>query len=279
MDDILKVILLSLVEGITEFLPISSTGHLIVGATLLNFEIARPVFEIFIQIGAVGAVMLHYRQTLASHAAQIKSNPTIRRFWLLILLAFMPVAALGLLFAEQIEALLFSPIVIAISLIVGGLAFLLIERLPRFHQSDQLGRHPERHHKAPITQVTLSQALTVGLAQILSLVPGMSRSGCSIIGGMLAGMNRQAATEFSFFLALPVLGAATVYKLLTALNDLRPDEWMLLGLGTALSGLFAWLAIGWLLKFVSSHSFVIFGYYRIAAGLIILVLAANRSFS
>lgn len=272
MDDILKVILLSLVEGITEFLPISSTGHLIVGATLLNFEIARPVFEIFIQIGAVGAVMLHYRQTLASHAAQIKSNPTIRRFWLLILLAFTPVAALGLLFAEEIETLLFSPIVIALSLIVGGIAFLLVERLPRFRQSDQSGR-------VPITQVTMPQALTVGLVQILSLIPGMSRSGCSIIGGMLAGMNRQAATEFSFFLALPVLGAATVYKLLTSLNDLRPDEWMMLGLGTALSGLFAWLAIGWLLKFVSSHSFVIFGYYRIAAGLVILALAANRAFS
>ncbi len=275
MDDILKVILLSLVEGITEFLPISSTGHLIVGATLLNFEIARPVFEIFIQIGAVGAVMLHYRQTLAVHAAQIKSNPTIRRFWLLILLAFMPVAALGLLFAEEIETLLFSPIVIALSLIVGGLAFLLVERLPRFRQSDQSGRH----RAVPITQVTMPQALTVGLVQILSLIPGMSRSGCSIIGGMLAGMNRQAATEFSFFLALPVLGAATVYKLLTAFNDLRPDEWMMLGLGTALSGLFAWLAIGWLLKFVSSHSFVLFGYYRIAAGLVILVLAANRAFS
>lgn len=272
MDDILKVILLSLVEGITEFLPISSTGHLIVGATLLNFEIARPVFEIFIQIGAVGAVMLHYRQTLAVHAAQIKSNPTIRRFWLLILLAFTPVAALGLLFAEEIETLLFSPIVIAVSLIVGGLAFLLVERLPRFRQSDQSGR-------VPITQVTMPQALTVGLVQILSLIPGMSRSGCSIIGGMLAGMNRQAATEFSFFLALPVLGAATVYKLLTAFNDLRPDEWMMLGLGTALSGLFAWLAIGWLLKFVSSHSFVIFGYYRIVAGLVILALAANRAFS
>ena len=278
MDDIFKVILLSLVEGITEFLPISSTGHLIVGATLLNFEIARPVFEIFIQIGAVGAVMLHYRQTLAVHAAQIKSNPTIRRFWLLILLAFTPVAALGLLFAEEIEALLFSPIVIALSLIIGGLAFLLVERLPRFRQSDQSDQSG-RHRAVPITQVTMSQALTVGLVQILSLIPGMSRSGCSIIGGMLAGMNRQAATEFSFFLALPVLGAATVYKLLTSLNDLRPDEWMMLGLGTALSGLFAWLAIGWLLKFVSSHSFVLFGYYRIAAGLVILALAANRAFS
>ena len=276
MDDILKVILLSLVEGITEFLPISSTGHLIVGATLLNFEIARPVFEIFIQIGAVGAVMLHYRQTLAVHAAQIKSNPTIRRFWLLILLAFMPVAALGLLFAEEIETLLFSPIVIAISLIVGGIAFLLVERLPRFRQSE---RHPEGQRAVPITQVTMPQALIVGLVQILSLIPGMSRSGCSIIGGMLAGMNRQAATEFSFFLALPVLGAATVYKLLTAFNELWPDEWMILGLGTALSGLFAWLAIGWLLKFVSSHSFVLFGYYRIAAGLVILALAANRAFS
>ena len=271
MDDIVKVIILALVEGITEFLPISSTGHLIVGANLLNFEIARPVFEIFIQIGAVGAVCFYYRKTLFSHAGQMTSSPTIRRFWLLILLAFIPAAGLGVLFEEQIETLLFSPVVVAISLIVGGIAFLLVERLPRL-------REPQHSH-TDLKQVTLPQAITVGLMQVLSLIPGMSRSGSSIIGGMLAGMNRQMATEFSFFLALPVLGGATVYKLLTALDVLRPDELALLWLGALFSGLFAWLAIDWLLKFVAAHSFVIFGWYRIAAGVLILALVANQTIS
>ena len=268
MDDIVKVVILSLIEGITEFLPISSTGHLIVGTAALNFEAAGTVFEIFIQVGAVVAVIFYYRRTLASQAGQVKSNPMIRRFWLLILLAFIPAAGLGLLFEEQIETWLFSPVVVAVSLIVGGIAFLLVERLPQFRAAGY-------DHKAQVTQVTMPQALTVGLVQVLALVPGMSRSGASIIGGMLAGMNRQTATEFSFFLAIPALGGATMYKLLTSLDALRPDDWILLSLGAALSGIFAWFAIDWLLKFVAGHSFVIFGYYRIAAGLIILALAAN----
>lgn len=275
MDDIVKVVILSLIEGITEFLPISSTGHLIVGTAALNFDAAGTVFEIFIQIGAVVAVIFYYRQTLVSQAGQVKSNPIIRRFWLLILLAFIPAAALGFLFEEQIEALLFSPVVVAVSLIVGGIAFLLVERLPQFRAAgcDNTAQVTQ------VTQVTMPQALTVGLVQVLALIPGMSRSGSSIIGGMLAGMNRQTATEFSFFLAIPALGGATMYKLLISLNALRPDEWILLSLGAVLSGIVAWFAIDWLLKFISGRSFVIFGYYRIAAGLIILMLTASGSIS
>ena len=268
MDDIVKVIILSLIEGITEFLPVSSTGHLIIGTAALNFAIAGPVFEIFIQVGAVAAVIFYYRRTLVRQAGQVGSHPATRRFWLLILLALVPAAGLGFLLGEQIQAVLFSPVAVAISLIVGGVAFLLVERLPQFRKAGH-------ENTARMTEITVSQALTVGLVQVLALIPGMSRSGSSIIGGMLAGMNRQTATEFSFFLAIPVLGGATVYKLLSSLDALRPDELMLLLLGAALSGVFAWFTIDWLLKFISGSSFVIFGYYRIVAGLVILAFAAG----
>lgn len=271
MDNIAKVLILSLIEGITEFLPVSSTGHLIVGTAALDFAIAGTVFEIFIQVGAVVAVIFYYRKTLLKQAGQA-AHPATRRFWLLILLAAAPAAGLGFLFGEPMQALLFSPVVVAVSLIVGGIAFLLVEQLSPFRKV--------RHGKtARMTDITLAQALTVGLVQVLALIPGMSRSGSSIIGGMLAGMNRQTATEFSFFLAIPVLGGATVYKLMISLDALQPDELMLLLLGAALSGLFAWFAIDWLLTFISGSSFVVFGYYRIAAGLVILALAASGSLS
>ena len=270
MENIIKVIILSLIEGVTEFLPISSTGHLIVGTNVLNFNAVGPVFEIFIQIGAVVAVILYYRMTFMTHIREVQSNMKIRRFWLLILVAFIPAASLGLLFDDQIEAVLFSPVVVAISLIVGGIAFLIVERLPQIRNlnDDSL--------EMDITDVTLRQAITVGLLQVLALIPGMSRSGTSIIGGMLSGMNRRIATEFSFFLAIPTLGGATVYKLVTSLDELQGDAFFLLILGAVLSGVFAWFAIDWLLKYISHNNFIIFGYYRILAGIIILLLISAR---
>jgi len=270
MDNIIKVIILSLIEGISEFLPISSTGHLIVGTAVLNFDAMGAVFEIFIQIGAVVAVILYYRATFVQHAREVGSNPLIRRFWLLIFVAFIPAAVLGLLFDDQIEAVLFSPTVVAISLIIGGIAFLIVERLPRFRES--IG---ETQEKGELTEVTFRQALTVGLVQVLALIPGMSRSGTSIVGGMLSGMNRRIATEFSFFLAIPTLGGATVYTLVRSLSELQSDDLFLLLLGAVLSGVFAWFAIDWLLKYISRNSFVIFGYYRIIAGIVILLLVGS----
>ena len=264
MEDILKVITLSLIEGVTEFLPISSTGHLIVGTALLDFDAMGTVFEIFIQIGAVVAVLYYYRKTLLGQAAGASSNSGVRRFWLLTAVAFVPAAVLGVLFHEQIVSLLFSPTLVALSLIVGGFAFLFVERIPRFRQNDFT-------KDTKITDVTLPQAVTVGLVQVLALIPGMSRSGTTIVGGMLAGMDRRLATEFSFFLAIPVLGGATIYKLTTSLHELRPDDLALLLFGAILSGVFALFAMEWLLKYVSRNSFVIFGYYRIAAGLLILL--------
>lgn len=269
IEDLTKVVILSLIEGVTEFLPISSTGHLIVGAAALNFDaMVPPIFEIFIQIGAVVAVLVYYRHRLAGQAKQLRHSPQTRRFWLMIALACAPVALLGAGFQSEVESLFFSARVVAGSLILGGFAILIVERLPNLQ--------PGATEEAPDMQnVTLGQAALVGLAQALALIPGMSRSGCSIVGGMLAGMDRRAATEFSFFLALPLLGGATLYKFVTTLNELGSEQLLLLLLGAALSAVFAWLAIDWLLNFISRHSFVAFGYYRITAG--VLILAASSS--
>ena len=264
LADIFKVIILSLTEGVTEFLPISSTGHLIVGTALLNFDAMDSVFEIFIQIGAVAAVIVYYRKTLKRHATEIRWSAETRRFWYMVALACIPALVFGFLFGAEIQAVLFSPQVVALSLILGGLAFLFVERLPRFRKNGE-------DKVDGITDITMKQALMVGLIQALALIPGVSRSGSSIIGGMLAGMHRRQSTEFSFFLAIPLLGGATLYKFATTLNGLNSGQVMLLLLGATLSALFAWLAINWLLKYISCHSFVAFGYYRIAAGALILL--------
>ncbi len=269
LEDLLKVLILSLIEGVTEFLPVSSTGHLIVGAALLDFDaMLPPIFEIFIQVGAVAAVIVYYRRTLAAQTLSLRSSARARRFWLMIALASAPAALLGILFQRQIEAMFFSPKVVAASLIFGGVVILLIERMPRF------GREA-----APAAldapSVTARQAATVGLVQALALVPGMSRSASSIVGGMLAGLSRRAATEFSFFLAIPLLGSATLYKLITTLDALGREELLLLALGATLSGVFSWLAIDLLLRFISRHSFVAFGYYRIVAGALIFAWSSQ----
>ena len=197
MIEWLKVILLGIVEGVTEFLPISSTGHLIVAAALLDFQNSMGgTFEIFIQLGAVVAVVLFYRRQLVQQARTLPSSRDVQRFWLAIVVASIPAALFGFLLRHWIKAVLFSPGVVAISLIVGGLIFLLVER----------GRREDAARTTESTQISLRQAIIVGLAQTTALIPGVSRSGASIIGGMGAGLSRRAATEFSFYLAIPVLG-------------------------------------------------------------------------
>ncbi|MCY3779672.1 MAG: undecaprenyl-diphosphate phosphatase [Chloroflexi bacterium] len=267
IEDIIKVVILSLIEGVTEFLPISSTGHLVVGTSLLKFDVMDSVFEIFIQIGAVAAVIAYYRSTLLSHVKEIRNAPAARGFWLRVALGSLPAAATGFLFGRQIEALLFTPHVVAVSLILGGVVFLLVER-----KLSTLKLRAEE--PTAISSISLRQAIVVGLVQVLALIPGVSRSGSSIVGGMLAGMNRRLATEFSFFLAIPLLGGATVYKLLASFDSLDTSQLLLLFIGAALSALFAWLAIDWLLRFIARSSFVVFGYYRIAAGLLVLAAAS-----
>ena len=266
-DDVIKVVILALVEGVTEFLPISSTGHLIVGRALLGLNGMGAIFEIFIQFGAVLAVVMYYRKALYSQPTRLALSSEVRRFWSLILLGCAPAAVVGFLAGERIGQLLFSPKVVALSLIAGGVVFLLVERLPIFQ--------PREDDPGNITDITLRQALTVGLVQMLALIPGASRSGSSIIGGILSGLDRRLATEFSFFLAIPLLGGATLYRLATVIHTLGVGELFLLLLGAALSAVFAWISIEWLLKFVSNNSFVIFGYYRIFAGLLILAAVSS----
>jgi undecaprenyl-diphosphatase len=267
MTEALKVIILGIVEGITEFLPISSTGHLLVVASLLDFySTLGGTFEIFIQLGAVLAVIVFYRAELLAQLKNISTDSGVRHFWLSIILAFIPAGVTGFLLKDWIKANLIdtpsNSVNVAITLIVGGIIFLLIER--------RLAPAPAP--TTEVTAITYKQALIVGFAQTIALIPGVSRSGASIIGGMFAGLDRQAATRFSFYLAIPTLGIATVYDLLTNLDQLQSSDLFYLVLGTAVSAIVAWLSIGWLLRFVARSSFVPFGYYRIITGSVILLL-------
>ncbi len=267
MPEIIKVIILGIVEGITEFLPISSTGHLIVASALLDFQGAvGGTFEIFIQLGAVIAVIVFYWPQLFQQVRTVRQDKQVQGLWLNIIVAFIPAVVLGVLYeALELDQVLFNPTVVAIALIVGGIVFLLVERRPVVKQ--------------PVTTdlkaITLRQALAIGVAQVVALIPGVSRSGASIIGGMFMGLDRSTATVFSFFLAIPTLGAATIFKLLTSLDQIQPGDWVNLAVGTVVAGIVAWLSIRWLLNFVSRNSFVVFGYYRIVAGIIILILLAT----
>ena len=263
MDELVKATVLGIVEGITEFLPISSTGHLLVAADLLRFGgSAGGTFEIFIQFGAVIALLAFYARDLLGQAAAIPRDGRVRRFWLCVLLAFLPAALVGVLLRGWIKTVLFaSPALIATSFILGGIVLIAVERLPR-----------RKVTTVEAEAATLRQALLIGLAQVLALVPGVSRSGASIVGGMLVGLDREAATRFSFYLAIPTLGAATLLELATSLRRLEGGGALLLAVGTVVSMVVAFASIGWLLRYVQSNSFVPFGVYRIAAGLVVLAL-------
>ncbi len=257
-----QVIELGVIEGVTEFLPISSTAHLLIASDLLRFEHSLGgTFEIFIQLGAVIAVIGYYLRDLLAQARAIPNRPETRRFWLAIFVAFLPAAVIGLLLHDWIKAVLFSPTVIAWALIIGGIIFIVIERGPTRESTVHQPEH-----------ISLRQALGIGFAQVLAMIPGTSRSGASIIGGMLAGLDRKTATAFSFYLAIPTLGAATIFDLLKSLDELQAGDFGRLLLGMVVSLIIAWLSIGWLLRFVSTNSFVAFGIYRIGAGLLILAL-------
>ena len=265
MVDLIKVVILGIVEGLTEFLPISSTGHLIVAAALLDFGARmNGTFEIFIQIGAVVAVIVYYRAELLKQVVSVPKDSGVQRFWLGIVIAFIPAAVIGFLFRDTIKTVLFNPTVVAISLIVGGVIFLIVERMGVAAKADT--------HE--VTAISPRQALIVGVAQILALIPGVSRSGASIVAGMLSGLDRSTATQFSFYLAIPVLGIATLYDLVKSLSQLQSNDFVFLIVGAVVSGIVAWLSIGWLLRYVARNSFTAFGYYRIIAGIVILVLVA-----
>jgi undecaprenyl-diphosphatase len=266
VEDILKVIMLGIVQGITEFLPISSTGHLIVTSAALNFQTSlQEAFEIFIQIGSVIAVIAFYRADLLRQARTVRADPGVRRLWLAVLIAAIPAAVAGLLLDDFITGVLYSPAVVGVALIAGGIVFLIVERRPQPQPEQQT---------TELSAITPRQAILIGLAQMMALIPGVSRSGATIVGGLLSGLNRTTATQFSFYLSIPVLGGATTYSLLRALDDVQPGDLALLALGTLVTFVVSWLAIGWLLRYVARNNFVVFGYYRIAAGLVILLLVA-----
>ena len=264
---LIKAAIMGVVEGLTEFLPISSTGHLILAGALLDFlePEKRSVFEISIQTGAIFAVILVYWQKIRDTVLALPSQRQAQQFALNVLIAFLPAVVLGLLFGKAIKAHLFTPWVVATTFIVGGFIILWAER------RQAAGGNAARIHSTD--DMTWQDALKVGLVQCLAMVPGTSRSGATIIGGMFLGMSRKAATDFSFFLAIPTLIGAGVYSLYKERALLSLADAPLFAVGLVFSFLSAWVCVRWLLKFVATHSFVGFAYYRIAFGVVVLLTA------
>ena len=259
---LIKALILGIVEGLTEFLPISSTGHLILVGDLLNFNDEKGmVFAIVIQLGAILAVCWEYRAKISNVFAGIGSNEDSNRFILNLFIAFLPAAILGLLFIKIIKQYLFHPIPVAIALIVGGVIILWAERRKHVVDVDRVEDMDWKH------------ALKVGLMQCLALIPGTSRSGATIIGGLFFGLSRKAATEFSFFLAIPIMFAATFYDVFKHREFLHFDDVGMFSIGFVASFISALLAVRGLLRFISNHDFTVFAWYRIVFGIIILFTA------
>jgi undecaprenyl-diphosphatase len=259
----IKAAIMGIVEGLTEFLPVSSTGHLILAGSLLDFTGDKiKVFEIAIQTGARFAVVLIYWPRLRDTAMGLTTSRKAQRFALNVGVAFLPAVVLGLAFGKVIKAHLFTPVVVASAFIVGGLVILWIERRKQ---------PPVRVHS--VDEMTPGDALKIGLAQCLALVPGTSRSGATIIGGMWFGLSRKAATEFTFFLAIPTLIGAGAYSLFKERALLSIADLPLFAIGLFFSFLSAWLCVRWLLRYVSTHDFVPFAWYRIAFGIVVLATA------
>lgn len=259
MSDILNSIILGIVEGITEFLPVSSTGHLIVTQELLQFQ-GSDTFEIVIQLGGVLAVLWFYFQTLWQQAKSVTRDRAVQRFWMGVILAFLPAAFVGLALHDYITHYLFNGTTVAISLILGGIVMWWID---------------DREHVAKTTElqhITPKQAFTIGCAQLFALIPGVSRSASTIMGGMLTGLDRPTATGFSFFLSIPTLGAASLYSLMKDLEGVSEHGMVNIGVGLFTSFVISLLAIGWLLRYVSKHNFKGFAVYRILVGMVILAL-------
>ena len=267
MDFVLlaKAAVMGIVEGLTEFLPISSTGHLILAGTLLGFHDDKAkVFEIAIQTGAILAVILVYWQKIRATLLALPTERQAQRFAGNVAIAFFPAVVLGLTLGKAIQANLFTPVVVASTFILGGFVILWAERRPataiRIHSVDDM---------------RWTDALKVGLVQCFAMIPGTSRSGATIIGGMLLGLSRQAATDFSFFLAIPTLVGAGVYFLIKERALLSAADLPLFGVGLLFSFASAWLCVRWLLRYISTHSFTPFAWYRIAFGVIVLVTSAT----
>jgi len=263
---LIKAALMGVVEGLTEFLPISSTGHLILAGALLGFDDDKAkVFDIAIQTGAILAVILVYWQKIRDTLVALPTQKQAQQFALNVLIAFVPAVLLGLLFGKAIKAHLFTPVVVASTFIIGGFIILWAEKrqanaatAPRIQDVDDMD---------------WKDALKVGLVQCLAMVPGTSRSGATIIGGMLLGLSRKAATDFSFYLAIPTLIGAGAYSLYKERALLSMADLPLFGVGLLFSFISAWLCVRWLLRFISTHNFNGFAWYRIVFGIVVLATA------
>jgi undecaprenyl-diphosphatase len=260
---LLKAVVMGVVEGLTEFLPVSSTGHLILAGSLLGFHDDKmKVFDIAIQTGAIVAVIIVYWQRLRETMAGLGSDAKARRFAINVAIGFVPAVVLGLLFGKAIKAHLFTPIVVASTFIIGGFVILWAER-----------RAAVATRVETVDDMTRLDALKVGLVQCLAMIPGTSRSGATIIGGMLLGLSRKCATDYSFFLAIPTLVGAGIYSLYKERALLSVADIPLFGVGLLFSFLSAWVCVRWLLRYISTHTFVVFAWYRIAFGLVVLLTA------
>jgi len=261
-----KALLLGVVEGLTEFLPVSSTGHLIVAGSLLDFNDAHAkTFDVVIQLGAILAVCWEFRRRIGSVLAGLPIRPDARRFALNVVIATLPAVALGLLFEKAIKTALFAPVPVAMALVVGGLVILWAE-------ARQRARDPQPPRVQSVDQLSPLDALKVGCAQCFALLPGMSRSGSTIIGGMLFGLDRRVATEFSFFLAIPIIFGATAYELLKSWHLLSTDVLGVFTIGFVAAFVSAFACVRWLLRYIAAHDFTAFAWYRIGFGLLILLV-------
>jgi len=258
-----KAAVMGVVEGLTEFLPISSTGHLILAGSLMNFHDEKvKVFEIAIQTGAIFAVILVYWQKITSTVKALPYQAEAQRFVLNVFIGFLPAVFLGLLFGKLIKEHLFTPEVVATTFILGGFIILWAERRP-----------PASVRIRAVEDMRGRDALMVGLVQCFAMIPGTSRSGATIIGGMLLGLSRKAATDFSFFLAIPTLIGAGVYSLYKERALLSVEDIPMFATGLVVSFISAWICVRWLLKYIASNSFEIFAWYRIVFGLVVLATA------
>ena len=267
MDAVLlaKAVVMGIVEGLTEFLPVSSTGHLILAGSLLGFHDDKAkVFDIAIQTGAILAVIIVYWAKIRETVVALPTQRSAQRFALNVLVAFLPAVVLGLAAGKAIQAHLFTPGVVASTFILGAFVIIWAERRP-----------PETVRVHDVDQMTWQDALKVGLVQCVAMIPGTSRSGATIIGGMLLGLSRKAATDFSFYLAIPTLVGAGVYSLYKQRALLSAADLPLFAVGLAVSFVSAWLCVRWLLRYISTHSFTPFAWYRIAFGLLVLLTAAT----
>ena len=267
----IKAIIMGLVEGFTEFLPISSTGHLILAGSLLNFTSEKvKVFEIAIQAGAILAVMWEYRQRIGTVLGGLTSDPKQQKFVINLVVAFLPAAILGLFFSKKIKEHLFAPLPVALAFIVGGLVILWVEKR---NKGNNQGRKEGVARIESVDDMTMLDAFKIGCAQAFALIPGTSRSGATIIGGMMFGLSRKASTEFSFFLAIPTLLAATVYSVYKDRALLSAADLPLFGIGGIAAFISAFLCVRWLLRFISTHDFTVFAWYRIVFGIVVIASA------